>query len=124
MIVVLIVFLMIRRPPRPTRTDTLFPYTTLFRSCGAPPQSRTPARGRGFARSSARRQIGRAHVCTPVTNAHLVCRLLLHKKRLLEGPVLDTFDRQPLLLAAQPRDDPAHLRNLSLAHPPLTVPTR
>src|SRR3546814_12822488 len=25
--------LMIRRPPRSTRTDTLFPYTTLFRSC-------------------------------------------------------------------------------------------
>src|SRR3546814_8445758 len=28
-------FLMIRRPPRSTRTDTLFPYTTLFRSDGA-----------------------------------------------------------------------------------------
>src|SRR3546814_15109526 len=28
------VFLLIRRPPRSTRTDTLFPYTTLFRSCG------------------------------------------------------------------------------------------
>src|SRR3546814_7581543 len=27
-------FLMIRRPPRSTRTDTLFPYTTLFRSAG------------------------------------------------------------------------------------------
>src|SRR3546814_18484097 len=27
-------FLMIRRPPRSTRTDTLFPYTTLFRSDG------------------------------------------------------------------------------------------
>src|SRR3546814_17735370 len=26
---------MIRRPPRPTRTDTLFPYTTLFRSPGS-----------------------------------------------------------------------------------------
>src|SRR3546814_15037849 len=26
---------MIRRPPRSTRTDTLFPYTTLFRSCPA-----------------------------------------------------------------------------------------
>src|SRR3546814_6619049 len=26
---------MIRRPPRSTRTDTLFPYTTLFRSCDA-----------------------------------------------------------------------------------------
>src|SRR3546814_18468966 len=29
---VLFFFLMIRRPPRPTRTDTLFPYTTPFRS--------------------------------------------------------------------------------------------
>src|SRR3546814_3462331 len=28
-------FLMIRRPPRSTRTDTLFPYTTLFRSRSA-----------------------------------------------------------------------------------------
>src|SRR3546814_7361452 len=27
---------MIRRPPRSTRTDTLFPYTTLFRSSGIP----------------------------------------------------------------------------------------
>src|SRR3546814_15698913 len=27
---------MIRRPPRSTRTDTLFPYTTLFRSCEIP----------------------------------------------------------------------------------------
>src|SRR3546814_2173903 len=26
---------MLRRPPRSTRTDTLFPYTTLFRSAGA-----------------------------------------------------------------------------------------
>src|SRR3546814_14402422 len=31
-VVVLVFFLMIRRPPRSTRTDTLFPYTTLFRS--------------------------------------------------------------------------------------------
>src|SRR3546814_7020637 len=28
----IVLFLMIRRPPRSTRTDTLFPYTTLFRS--------------------------------------------------------------------------------------------
>src|SRR3546814_3435378 len=33
-ICVLFFFLMIRRPPRSTRTDTLFPYTTLFRSAG------------------------------------------------------------------------------------------
>src|SRR3546814_7502549 len=32
MCVCLYFFLMIRRPPRSTRTDTLFPYTTLFRS--------------------------------------------------------------------------------------------
>src|SRR3546814_8685768 len=32
MILVFVFFLMIRRPPRSTRTDTLFPYTTLFRS--------------------------------------------------------------------------------------------
>src|SRR3546814_15788919 len=31
-VIVSIFFLMIRRPPRSTRTDTLFPYTTLFRS--------------------------------------------------------------------------------------------
>src|SRR3546814_20651047 len=31
-LVLSVFFLMIRRPPRSTRTDTLFPYTTLFRS--------------------------------------------------------------------------------------------
>src|SRR3546814_1324175 len=39
--------LMIRRPPRSTRTDTLFPYTTLFRS--------RAARGRGTPRRGGRR---------------------------------------------------------------------
>src|SRR3546814_9410641 len=42
-------FLMIRRPPRSTRTDTLFPYTTLFRS----------VRARG--RKSARRAPSHSH---------------------------------------------------------------
>src|SRR3546814_12386053 len=31
-VIFIVFFLMIRRPPRSTRTDTLFPYTTLFRS--------------------------------------------------------------------------------------------
>src|SRR3546814_8549304 len=35
-----IFFLIIRRPPRSTRTDTLFPYTTLFRSPHIPRQWR------------------------------------------------------------------------------------
>src|SRR3546814_5939759 len=129
---------MIRRPPRSTRTDTLFPYTTLFRSrgrrrracrCGwlrpghgLPSRCRCPWRGSclglrvrwpvprpplraarrlrlvstatlpppagvvdpnlGNNSSTARLELGRAHVCTPVTNAHLVCRLHLATKKL------------------------------------------
>src|SRR3546814_11614925 len=34
---------MIRRPPRSTRTDTLFPYTTLFRSDGGREDTGQPA---------------------------------------------------------------------------------
>src|SRR3546814_21012792 len=40
-LVILFFFLMIRRPPRSTRTDTLFPYTTLFRSLYQP-EERSP----------------------------------------------------------------------------------
>src|SRR3546814_14856765 len=43
MMVLFFFFLMIRRPPRSTRTDTLFPYTTLFRSR----RRRGPRRARG-----------------------------------------------------------------------------
>src|SRR3546814_5716642 len=122
---------MIRRPPRATRTDTLFPYTTLFRARrraelagpaadrgsgrqyagqGAADAAgrRTRAQGRNDRRSldrrpalghslplgrdagPARRRCGRdpraeavrseEHTSEPVTNAHLVCRLLLEKK--------------------------------------------
>src|SRR3546814_20139244 len=39
----IVFFLMIRRPPRSTRTDTLFPYTTLFRS--APASGQQPEGG-------------------------------------------------------------------------------
>src|SRR3546814_7151465 len=45
--IVIFFFLMIRRPPRSTRTDTLFPYTTLFRSptvMRMKPRSRSAAR--------------------------------------------------------------------------------
>src|SRR3546814_11841085 len=64
-------FLMIRRPPRSTRTDTLFPYTTLFRSrrqalrrsrsCALLSAPHSRGRGRtqgGKARSSFRSGIG------------------------------------------------------------------
>src|SRR3546814_1335994 len=125
---------MIRRPPRSTRTDTLFPYTTLFRISyeefanhrdfydgrfigfsptltanlgeqtrlilsytydddrrladrGAPSLGGAPLEGfdktlfgeHDFNISDV---IGRAHVGTPVTNAHLVCSLLLEKTKM------------------------------------------
>src|SRR3546814_9930143 len=106
---------MVPRPPRSTRTDTLLPYTSLFRSAVA---AAAAARDRPvvlyFPAGTYRvrswpdmpdfatvlgdggdssvvfceddvtlirlEKIGRAHVRTPVTNAHLVCRLLLEKK--------------------------------------------
>src|SRR3546814_5162022 len=47
MVIVIIFFLSRRRPPRFTRTDTLFPYTTLFRSrlgsCRFAPRGQTPS---------------------------------------------------------------------------------
>src|SRR3546814_3864058 len=118
---------MIRRPPRATRTDTLFPYTTLFRSvCASRSRSAGSARenstDRRLGQKSAKRHsfIGIKHLpvkpcargaggfqavqlCddamtavhnrfgprdrkstrrTPVTNAHLVCRLLLENKNI------------------------------------------
>src|SRR3546814_11943190 len=88
-------FLMILRPPRSTRTDTLFPYTTLFRSLVRPRDRHAKLLGefghcacmiemsmcdQHLLDRHAMMQIGRAHV-SPVTNAHLVCRLLLEKKK-------------------------------------------
>src|SRR3546814_6768711 len=135
---------MVVRPPRSTRTDTLFPYTTLFRSIGlcdlvealrdqvgadavaghegergleeVEPSERgelvehhqelmlaafpgiafqplgEPAADlvedepyQRFGPRDVRRrddEIGRAHVGTPVTNAHLVCRILLETKNI------------------------------------------
>src|SRR3546814_6419002 len=81
-------FLMIRRPPISTRTDTLFPYTTLFRSVDREAADRFHSLSYLELEQEVQKidrlteiEIGRAHVRTPVTNAHLVCRLLLEKKK-------------------------------------------
>src|SRR3990170_7338386 len=66
-------FLMIRRPPR----STLFPYTTLFRSRRPPRWSRDACRGRpGW--PSRRSEEHTSELQSP---DHLVCRLLLEKKK-------------------------------------------
>src|SRR3546814_5003394 len=49
---------MIRRPPRSTRTDTLFPYTTLFRS---PARPEPPARRRRPRQPAAAAPVGKHH---------------------------------------------------------------
>src|SRR3546814_16687245 len=49
---------MIRRPPRSTRTDTLFPYTTLFRS---PPVDRELWRGQEHALGIAHAHVAQHH---------------------------------------------------------------
>src|SRR5258708_12655882 len=69
-------FLMIRRPPR----STLFPYTTLFRSATA---SRKPvAAGPMVAWTwSSRRMRSEEHTSELQSPDHLVCRLLLEKKK-------------------------------------------
>src|SRR3546814_8707943 len=61
---------MIRRPPRSTRTVTLFPYTTLFRSCTPPCASAShhPARGHGSPGGN------RAHASTGTGAAPLSAR--------------------------------------------------
>src|SRR5215510_8196201 len=68
-------FLMIRRPPR----STLFPYTTLFRSTAPVPS------GHGAPASAAhvRPRDGRSeeHTSELQSRGHLVCRLLLEKKK-------------------------------------------
>src|SRR3546814_3840581 len=52
---VCVFFLMIRRPPRSTRTDTLFPYTTLFRSRWTRPTPPSGSRACTPPRSTTRR---------------------------------------------------------------------
>src|SRR5258705_1819512 len=74
-------FLMIRRPPR----STLFPYTTLFRSrccagcpAGRSARGRPPRRGGRHPRRWCRSE---EHTSELQSLRHLVCRLLLEKKK-------------------------------------------
>src|SRR5256884_3237640 len=73
-------FLMIRRPPR----STLFPYTTLFRSSRSPsvPRGRNPAAlAFSTTRSAIERTRSEEHTSELQSRLHLVCRLLLEKKK-------------------------------------------
>src|SRR3546814_13529786 len=65
-------FLMIRRPPRSTRTDTLFPYTTLFRSLDRQSfRPVIPEQGRLEATARWRGEIARLWQLVPVVGHQL-----------------------------------------------------
>src|SRR3546814_7642811 len=62
---------MIRRPPRSTRTDTLFPYTTLFRSL---PREHNVSRGTRCHSSASRSRRGSRRRRPASSNTHCPCR--------------------------------------------------
>src|SRR5689334_24114894 len=103
-------FLMIRRPPR----STLFPYTTLFRSNGLARTCEPSSPGRQSQTRSGRAPAVRSeeHTSELQSQFHLVCRLLLEKKKYrataVVGPV--TTQRTEYL---RPPQTPASARDLS-----------
>src|SRR5437660_8948533 len=82
--------------PRPPRT-TLFPYTTLFRSAGraCPAADRGKGPGRWLKGATARSE---EHTSELQSRGHLVCRLLLEKKK--------TYTRRPY--PADSQDESGH----------------
>src|SRR3546814_11751983 len=78
-------FLMIRRPPRSTRTDTLFPYTTLFRSADARERRRVAA---GAPRACRRREVGAGLALRRVGNRHEKAVEVALVGRALAAPVV------------------------------------
>src|SRR5258708_23777487 len=99
---------MIRRPPR----STLFPYTTLFRSVELAHQHQgaaQPQGGQGRDQGGVGVQRSEEHTSELQSPDHLVCRLLLEKKKLTRP-------------AARPRSTPARRaprpRTASLSAPP------
>src|SRR5439155_19834109 len=90
-------FLMLRRPPR----STLFPYTTLFRSVCTHGAFRPPGCLPSPARRVTRVLTSRAgdgrrseeHTSELQSRGHLVCRLLLEKKKRRQRPLARTLIR-------------------------------
>src|SRR3546814_16202687 len=100
-------FLMIRRPPRSTRTDTLFPYTTLFRSAGRPRRRRLshqqphePRLSQHVAKRRAKRRAGCRKGAGPSLFLPLQCHGLAQSLGEPHGAALDLVLR-PGGVAAQ-----------------------
>src|SRR2546429_3312064 len=101
-------FLMIRRPPR----STLFPYTTLFRSLRNVRSLVDKVESQDLADKRAERRMlklrSEEHTSELQSRLHLVCRLLLEKKK-------TRWDRLMRMHAAPFRDATAHRAGASLS---------
>src|SRR3546814_4548442 len=114
---------MIRRPPRSTPTDTLFPYTTLFRSELAEFQRQVALRRRQDAARGAARQVGAERVPLGHPVAELLDQLLhrdagrrqLHARRL--NAAGDRIGAQALAAVAAVRGKPLGALLHDVAHP-------
>src|SRR5438309_8244379 len=99
---------MIRRPPR----STLFPYTTLFRSIvkrihGEDPYDPEDLRPSGGSHGDARSE---EHTSELQSQFHLVCRLLLEKKKNTEpAPTRSTFARAKPAAGSSALYTPVHV---------------
>src|SRR5947208_5696201 len=101
---------MIRRPPR----STLFPYTTLFRSDTTPPDTTItaapPARSGSssasftFTATEAGGARSEEHTSELQSPDHLVCRLLLEKKKLQSEFYTDSMTSKDIALPLVPSD--------------------
>src|SRR3546814_3562630 len=88
---------MIRRPPRSTRTDTLFPYTTLFRSRrGARPPA-LEARREFVLEADVRERAAHHHFMVAATRAVRVEVLALHAQRAQPRSEEHTSELQSLM---------------------------
>src|SRR3546814_18748214 len=103
--VVFFFFLMIRRPPRSTRTDTLFPYTTLFRSLRrrqasandgwlSSRSSEIRTRQSAVSQATRRRMLWPAATSTALIASPMAPAMLLRSSRpsLLERPMIGATD--------------------------------
>src|SRR3546814_3563542 len=95
-------FLMIRRPPRSTRTDTLFPYTTLFRAAfnWFEEGKRTPLIIKSNRLSRVHRPVLLDLIIVPVRDGKQVTALSIHAGMWTSAGLATTPDKVPLLRSA------------------------
>src|SRR3546814_12749614 len=115
---------MIRRPPRATRTDTLFPYTTLFRSRHQLVDQPAAA----VVLLPLQRRVGGDFDAAAPVRREFAAEITAHRPGRIHPPLVAPR-RLALRLARHPRTRPGPLPRRSLAEPgdrqcPLAVPHR